>query len=296
MTKQYQPWEPRQSYLLPPSPLDWLPGDHLVFFILDVIGQLDLSAIEGKIHDKDPRGQRPYSPVMMTALLLYGYCVGIRSSRRLERATYEDVPFRVLTAGAHPDPSRINEFRRVHLRSIEGLFVQVLRLCQASGLARLGHVSLDGTKMKGNTSKHKAMSYERMLKSEAELAAEVAAMLREAEEIDQAEDERYGKDRRGDELPEELHTREGRLKKIREAKAKLEAEAAAARARELSKQADDAEREAEQAAAEDEERSKKRAARTRQKAEAAADHARQKATETGEPEPDLEPRDRKSVV
>ena len=128
MTKQYQPWEPRQSYLLPPSPLDWLRSGHLVFFILDVIGQLDLSGIEAKIHDKDPRGQRPYSPLMMTALLLYGYCVGIRSSRRLERATHEDVAFRILTADAHPDHSRINEFRRVHLQAIEELFVQVLRL------------------------------------------------------------------------------------------------------------------------------------------------------------------------
>ena len=235
--KQYKSWAPTQSFLLPPSPMDWLPKGHLAYFVLDVLGELDVSAIEARIHEKDARGTRPYSPEMMVALLLYGYCVGVFSSRKLERATYEDVAFRVLAGGEHPHFTTINGFRKEHLGALRSLFLQVLKLCQAAGLVKLGHVALDGTKIQGNASKHKAMSYERMLKSELQLTEEIDALMRRAEEVDSDEDDRFGKGQREEDLPAELHRREKRLEKIREAKARLEAEAAEARARALREQA-----------------------------------------------------------
>jgi transposase len=191
--------------------------------------QIDLSAIERRYLDRDARGEKGYHPAMMTALLLYGYAVGMASSRRLERATYDDVAVRVLTGGHHPDHTRISEFRREHLEALAELFVQVLRVCQKAGMVKLGHVALDGTKVKANASKHKAMSYERMVRSEQELMAEVKGLLKRAEQVDRDEDARYGRGVRGDELPEELRRREQRLKRLREAKAALETEAAAAR-------------------------------------------------------------------
>jgi transposase len=264
MDKQYRPWLPGQPFLLPPSPLDWLPPEHLVHFLFDVLESLDLSEITGAIHAKDARGTRPYHPRMMTALLLYGYCVGLASSRKLEAATYTDVAFRVLAGDCHPDHSAIATFRRTHLTALAKFFLQVLRLCQQAGLVTLGHVALDGTKVQANASKHKAMSYERMLKTEAELTAEIERLLAAAETVDQEEDARYGKDRRGDELPEELRRRETRLQKIRAAKAALEAEAAAARAREVEEQA---------------ERARQKAAATAEEERAAAERTAQKATE-----------------
>src|SRR5512139_3876353 len=149
----------------------------------------------------------------------------VPSSRKIEKATYELIPFRVLTTDQHPDHDTIAEFRRRHLESLAALFVQVLRLCQKAGLVKLGHVSLDGTKVRANASKHKAMSYARMEKSVVELEAEVKRLLAEAEAIDEAEDDRYGKDRHGDELPEQLRYKQGRLAKIKEAKEALEREA-----------------------------------------------------------------------
>lgn len=238
MKKQYKPWSPSQAYLLPPSPTQWLPEDHLVYFILDVVEELDLSAIECVIQAKDPRGTRPYSPHMMVALLLYGYCVGVFSSRKLEKATYEDVAFRVLCAGNHPDHTRISEFRRIHLNTIAGLFLQVLKLCQHAGLVKLGHVALDGTKIQASASKHKAMSYERMKKNEERLHKEIDALLERAEATDSQEDERYGRGVRGDELPEELKRRQDRLATIKKAKAELEREARYARAAELEQMAE----------------------------------------------------------
>ena len=226
MTKHYRAWTPDQTYLLPPSPREWLPPDHLVFVVLDVVGELDLSAIDLAYAAKDPRGTQPYDPRMMVGLLLYGYCVGVCSSRKLERATFEDVAIRVLCGEQHPDHSSIAAFRSRHREALKGLFVQILRLCQRAGLVKLGEVSLDGTKMAANASKHKAMSYERMLKREAELRSEIEALLAAAEATDQSEDERYGRGRRGDELPAELARRESRVEKIRAAKAALEAEAA----------------------------------------------------------------------
>jgi len=234
--KTYKPWNPNASFLLPPSPRDWLPEDHLVYFILDVLGQLDLSAIESTVQRKDHRGARSYAPAMMVGLLLYGYCVGVFSSRKLEKATHEDVAFRVLSGGCHPDHTRISEFRRVHLEALRGLFLQVLQLCQKAGLVRLGHVAFDGTKMPANASKHKAMSYKRMLEEELRLKKEIEALLSRAEEADKAEDDRYGENVRGDELPEELRRRETRLERIRKARAELEEEAKQARAQALEDQ------------------------------------------------------------
>lgn len=253
--KRYRSWLPRQSFLLPPSPLEWLPEGHLAYFILDLIEQLDLSEIEGAIQRKDARGTRPYSPAMMVSLLLYAYSVGVYSSRKIERATYEDVGFRVLAGGHHPFFTTINEFRKTHLEAVSSLFVQVLRLCRKSGLVQLGHVAMDGTKVQANASKHKAMSYARMSEEEARIEAQVRELMKRAEEIDQEEDARFGAGQREHDLPEELRRREDRLRRIRQAKAELEAEARDSRAAELRDQA----RRAEQRA-EGEERSKVRKA------------------------------------
>ena len=247
--KTFRPWNPEQTLLLPPSPVDWLPEHHLVFFLLDMAAELDLSAIYAVYEARDPRGGKAYEPRMMVVLLLYAYCVGIPSSRRIERACWEDAAFRVLTGNQQPDHSRISDFRLVHLDALAGLFVQVLRLCQKAGLVSLGNVALDGTKVKANASKHKAMSHERMLKSEAQLEAEIAALLRKAELIDAQEDARYGKGERGDELPKELQRRQDRLDALRKAKAELEAEAAADNARRREQQARSAEEQAVEAAA-----------------------------------------------
>jgi transposase len=290
MGKHYKPWTPTQSYLLPPSPMDWLPEGHLVYFLLDVVGQLDLRELKERQEGKDPRGTRAYHPAMMTALLLYGYSVGVYSSRRIERATYEDVAFRVLCGGQHPDHTRISEFRRKNLGALRRLFVQVLRLCQEAGLVKLGHVALDGTKMQASASKHKAMSYERMKRSEAALLEEIEALLRQAEQHDAQEDALHGKDRRGDELPEELSRRQSRLERIREAKAKLEAEAAAAKARERLEQAQEARQKAEEAEEQERRAAQGRVEAAQRRAEEAVTLARHKAEQAGEPEPQLEPR------
>ena len=223
--KTFKSYTPDQSYLFPPSPREWLPEDHLSYFISDVVDTLDLSSIIDSYSCGDGRGQPPYHPAMMVKLLLYAYCVGRPSSRKIEKATYEEVPFRVLSAEDHPDHDTIAEFRKRHLPSLAGLFYQVLQICREAGLVKLGHVSLDGTKVKANASKHKAMSYARMEKAEAELVRQIDALLKEAEEVDAAEDAKYGKGKRGDELPKELARRESRLMKIREAKAALEKKA-----------------------------------------------------------------------
>jgi transposase len=168
MSKVYRPYQPEQSELLPPSPREWLPEEHLSYFILDTVKEMDLKVLLEK-YERELRGYPPYHPRMLVGLLLYGYCVGVASSRRLEKRTYEDVAFRIIAAGQHPDHTAIAEFRRRHLKELSGLFVQVLALCQKAGLVKLGHVALDGTKLKANASKHKAMSYERMQQREQEL-------------------------------------------------------------------------------------------------------------------------------
>ena len=220
----FRPYSPEQLLLLPPDMARWLPEDHLVYFIRDVERQLDLSAIYGS-YDGTQGGNPAYDPGMMTTLLIYAYCVGVVSSRKIERATYESIPFRVLTADQHPDHDTIAEFRRRHLEALAVLFVQVLRLCRKAGLVKLGHVSLDGTKVRANASKHKAMSYGRMEKSVVELEGEVKRLLAEAEGTDTAEDNRYGRGRQDEALPEELRFKQSRLAKIKEAKEALEQEA-----------------------------------------------------------------------
>jgi len=187
--------------------------------------------------DKDARGQKAYSPKMMVAVLLYGYCTGVFSSRKLEQATYVDIAFRVLCANQQPHFTTLNAFRLRHREALSGLFVQVLKLCQRAGLVQLGQVAVDGTKMQANASKHKAMSYARMQSEEQRLAEEVERLLHRADEVDAQEDALYGEGQRAFELPEELKSREGRLKKIREAKAALEQEAKEQRAHQLRKQA-----------------------------------------------------------
>lgn len=235
MSKTFRSYSPRQSMLLPPSPLEWLPEGHLAYFVLDVVEELDLSAVFAH-YERQLKGQPPYHPRMMVALLVYGYSVGVTSSRKLERKCHEDIAFRVLAGGEQPDHTAVCEFRRIHLDALAGFFLQVLKLCQKAGLVRLGHVALDGTKVKANASKHKAMSYDRMQKAEAELQQKVAALLKAAEAADVEEDRRYGKGKRGEELPEELARAESRLLRIREAKQALEEEAKAAhQARELEK-------------------------------------------------------------
>jgi transposase len=226
MNKTFRPYDLNQRLLLPPDLREWVPEGHLALFISDVVDELDLSAIF-QAYEDEGRGQPPYHPAMMVKLLLYGYCIGKPSSRKIERATYEEVAFRVLAADQHPDHDSLAEFRKRHLTALAGLFLQVLRLCQAAGLVKLGHVALDGTKVKANASKHRAMSYARMGETERRLEAEVEALLRQAEQVDAAEDAEYGRGRRGDELPAELARRESRLAKIRAAKAALEAEAKA---------------------------------------------------------------------
>ena len=255
--KTFRLWDPDQQHLLPPSLRDWLPDDHPVYMMVDVLKQLDVSAIEQRYHEKDPRGTRPYPPRLMVGLLLYGYCVGIRSSRKIEKATYEDIPFRVLAAGHQPDHTRIAEFRREHLEELEELFLQVLKICQRAGLVKLGKVALDGTKVQASASKHKAMSYERMLKEEERLEVEIAQMFEEAEQLDREEDDRYGRDSRGDELPEELSRRTDRLEKIRQARRELETEALQGRAEQVQAKAD---RARERATTHESEKERKRSA------------------------------------
>lgn len=224
MGKSYRPYYPDEELLLPPSLRDWLPEKHLAYFVGDVVDNLDLSAMDA-VYGNEKRGQPPYDPLMMTKVLVYGYCVGVFSSRRIERRLVEDIAFRVLAAGNQPNFRTISDFRKLHLQTLEGLFEQVLKIALEAGAMKVGRVALDGTKMKANASKHKAMSYDRMLEKEKQLKAEVKQLLEQAEAADEEEDARYGKDRAGDELPAELERRETRIKKIREAKRAVEARA-----------------------------------------------------------------------
>ena len=227
MSKTYRPYDPDQQLLLPAALQEWLPDDHLAYFISDVVDQMDLSEITAR-YEQESRGGPPYHPRMMVKVLLYGYCVGVASSRRIAQRLHEDIAFRVLAANNTPDFRTISDFRKDNLAALSGLFLQVLELCQRAGLVKLGHVALDGTKVRANASKHRAMSYRRMKEKEEQLAAEVAELLRRAQAADEEEDRMYGQDRSGEELPDELSFREGRLEKIREAMSSLEREAQAA--------------------------------------------------------------------
>ena len=222
MPSNYRPYQPEQSYLMPPSPRDWLPENHLAFFISEVVDELDLRGFYAREEKNDPRGNQSYHPAMMLKILIYAYATGTFSSRRMAKKVEEDVAFRVLAAGNFPQHRTICDFRQDYLQEFIALFKQVVQIAKNSGLIKLGRAAIDGTKIKANASRHKAMSYDRMKQQEKRLEDEIAELLREAERTDQEEDQEYGPDNRGDELPEELRRRDSRLKKIREAKKRLE--------------------------------------------------------------------------
>ncbi|MEO8658097.1 MAG: IS1182 family transposase [Bryobacteraceae bacterium] len=219
MAKSYRAYLPEQDLLLPPSLREWLPEEHLVYFVSDVVDELDLSAMHA-VYGEEKRGQPPYDPRLMTKLLVYGYCTGVFSSRRIQKRLQEDIPFKVLAAGNEPDFRTISDFRKLHIQALQGLFEQVLAMALEVGAVKVGRVSLDGTKVKANASKHKAMSYGRMKEKQQQLQEEVKELLAQAEAADEEEDRRHG-NRRGDELPEELRRRESRLAKIKAAKKAL---------------------------------------------------------------------------
>jgi len=225
MGQNFFPDTVNQTLLFPTSLHDWLPETHLARFLVDVVSALDLDTIYGSYREKDGRGQAAYAPEMMVRLLLYGYATGVYSSRKIQTRTFEDVAFRFLSGDQHPDHTTIAEFRKRHLEALSGLFTQALLLCSEAGLVKLGHVAIDGTKIKANASKHKAMSYKRMNETEARLKSEIDALLAAAEKTDAEEDALHGKDRHGDELPAELQRRTSRLRKIQEAKSALEEKA-----------------------------------------------------------------------
>lgn len=223
MPKTFRPYQPDQRLLLPPGLDELLPEGDLAYFIRDTVAQLDLGPILAEYREE--RGQPPFHPVMMTALLLYAYCRGVYSSRKIATACERDLGFIVVAAMARPDFHTVARFRARHLKALGDLFLGVLRLCRRAGLVQLGHVALDGTKIRANASRHKAMSYERMAEREPALAAQVKEWFARAQAQDREEDRRCGRGRRGDELPAHLRTKQRRLLAIREAKAALEAEA-----------------------------------------------------------------------
>jgi transposase len=236
MSKTYREWSPDQASLLPPSPRDWLPEGHLVYFLLDTVAAIDLAPIFAH-YEREARGQPPFHPRMMVTLLLYCYATGTRSSRKIMSRCQTDVACRAIVGDDIPDFRTVSDFRKTHLARLEALFVEVLQLCAAAGLTKVGTVALDGTKVKANASRHKAMSYDRMKEEEQRLKDEVARMLAEAQSADEVEDTAHGPDRRGDELPEELARRQSRLAKIRQAKALLEERARAEAAAEAARRA-----------------------------------------------------------
>ena len=224
MSKTFRPWDVDQTWLLPQSVHEFVPEGHMAHFVRDTVREaLDLSAIVGSY--SGAQGQPPYHPGMLVALLLYGYSRGVYSSRQLAGACEERVDFMALTGLNRPDFRTISDFRKRHLTALSALFVQVLRLCQQAGLVKLGHVAVDGTKLRANASKHKAMSYQRMVRDEPKLAAEVGAWLDQAAAADGAEDARHGAGLRGDETPDWMANKQRRLARIRQARAQLEAEA-----------------------------------------------------------------------
>jgi transposase len=225
MGKTFRSYDMNQQLLLPPDLRQWLAADHLALYLSDVVESLNLSDILNAYEEGDGRGRPPYHPVLMVKLLLYGYCTGRMSSRKIEQATHDDVAFRVLACNQQPDHDSIAAFRKRHLAALAKLFVQILELCQRAGLVKLGHVAIDGTKIKANASKWRTLSYAGMSDAEEKLGAEVERLLAEAQRIDDEEDALYGKGKRGDELPEELRERESRLARIRELKAEMEREA-----------------------------------------------------------------------
>ncbi len=221
MSTTYRPYAPDQDLLLQPRLQEWLPEGHLSYFINDVIEELDLGAFY-KPYEGDGRRKAPYEPRMMLKVLIYAYATGVFSSRKIAKKLEEDVAFRVLAADNFPQHRTICDFRKRHLSDFKAVFVQVIQIAQQAELISLGTIAIDGTKVRANASKHKAMSYQRLQAEERRLAKEVAQMCAQARSTDANEDQLYGVDHRGDELPEELHHRQSRLTKIRDAKARLE--------------------------------------------------------------------------
>jgi transposase len=268
-SKQYRPHRLNHVYLFPPSAEEWLDPDHLVYFIRDVLAGLDITAIVKAIQAKDPRGERPYDPLVMLGIILFGYCCGIYSSRKLERAAQEQVAFRIIAGDSKPHFTTINTFRKMHREAIAGFFVQVLRLCQEAGLVRLGHVAVDGTKIKADASKHKAKSYERFQAEEDALKEQITRLLDRSEAADAEEDAQFGEGPREFELPELLRQKEGRLEKLQQIRATMEAKAKQARAEQLREQAEEQRAKAEET--QDPAERERKLARA-QKAEDKADH------------------------
>lgn len=226
MGKNFRACDLNQRLLLPPSLEDWLPENHLARFIAEVSSGLDLRAIYAVYEERDGRGQAAYDPRMMVRLLLYGYCIGRRSSRQIEKATYDDVAFRYLAADQHPDHDTIAAFRQQHLEALAELFAQALRLCRAAGMVQLGQIAIDSTKIRAHADRHRTMRYQQLEQAERVLEDRVRALLEEAAQVDAAEDARHGVGRKAQDLPAELATSEQRLRKIREAKQRLEQQAA----------------------------------------------------------------------
>jgi transposase len=225
MGKRFRVCSLDQEFLLPPSLQDWLPEDHLARFIADVVNELDLSAIYAEYERKDGRGLSAYHPLLMTRLLLYGYCIGITSSRKIEKATFDNLAFRYLSADQHPDHDTLAAFRQEHLEALAGLFVQALRLCQKAGLVKLGNVAIDGTKIKANASTHRSVDYQKISEREQHWRSEVERLLNQAQQTDQEEDQRFGVGQPADPLPDDLANAQKRLQRLQQAKTELEQEA-----------------------------------------------------------------------
>jgi transposase len=227
VNKRFRSCSHDQPFLLPPSLQDWLPERHLARFVADVMNELDLSSIYAKYERSDGRGLSAYHPVLMARLLLYGYCIGITSSRKIEQATYDSVAFRYLAADQHPDHDTLAFFRQEHVEALADLFVQALRLCQKAGLVKLGNVSIDGTKMKANASTRRSVKHERISEREEHWRAEVARLLSQAQQTDREEERRLSLDPAANQLPDELANAQKRLERLQQAKAELEQEAQA---------------------------------------------------------------------
>ena len=225
MNKRFRVCDLNQPFLLAPSLQDWLPESHLARFVADVMNELDLSAIYAEYERNDGRGLSAYHPLLLTRLLLYGYSIGVTSSRAIEKASYDNVAFRYLAADQHPDHDTIASFRQEHLEALASLFVQALRLCQKAGLVKLGNVALDGTKILANASTHRSVTHQQLREREQHWKAVIARLLIEAEKTDAREDQQFGRGQRGDSLPEELAHAHSRLTRIQQAKAELEREA-----------------------------------------------------------------------
>ena len=225
MSKRFRVCSLDQQFLMPPSLQDWLPENHLARFIADVVNELDLSSIYAEYERKDGRGLSAYHPLLITRLLLYGYCIGTTSSRKIEQATHDNIAFRYLSADQHPDHDTLAAFRQQHLEALAGLFVQALRLCQKAGLVKLGNVAIDGTKIKANASTRRSVGYEKISEREQHWRSEVERLLNQAQQTDQDEDQRFGVGQPADPLPDDLASAQKRLQRLQQARTELEQEA-----------------------------------------------------------------------